>query len=112
MARTSDPNQIQHWKNLLESQVQSGLSVKQFCNANNIQPYTFYFWRRKFTPKEPSVESSTTPSGLVPVRVVHPSSIQTLCIRFACGASIEAPSETIRQAIEQILQSEALQRTC
>ena len=112
MARTSDPNQIQHWQNLLESQAQSGLNVKQFCNANNIQPYSFYFWRRKLTPKKPSVESSIAPSGLVPVRVLHPSSSQSLCIRFSCGASIEAPCDTIRQAIEQILQSEALHRTC
>gem|GEM_PF-392018 len=112
MARTSGPNQIQHWQNLLESQAQSGLSVKHFCNANNIQPYTFYFWRKRLAPKEPSQPTSPNTSGLVPVRVVPTSFDNALCIRFACGASIEAPCETIRQAIEQILQSEAMQRTC
>jgi hypothetical protein len=112
MARTSDPKQVQHWQNLVESQAQSGLSVQQFCIANNIQPYTFYFWRRKFTPKEPSQSTNSASSGLVPVRVVHPSGSQSLCIRFASGASIEAPCETIRQAIDQILQSEALRRSC
>jgi hypothetical protein len=103
---------MQHWQGLLESQAQSGLNVKQFCNANNIPPYSFYFWRKRLAPKELSQPISPGTSGLVPVRVVPSSSNNFLCIRFACGASIEAPCETIRQAIEQILQSETMQRTC
>ncbi len=112
MARTSDPNLAQHWQGILESQAQSGLNAKQFCNANNIPLYSFYFWRKRLAPKEPSQSISPCITGLVPVRVVPTSFNNSLCIRFACGASIEAPCETICQAIEQILQSEAAHRTC
>jgi hypothetical protein len=103
---------MQRWQGILESQPQSGLNAKQFCNANNIPTYSFYFWRIRLAPKEASQPTSPITSGLVPVRVVPTSFNNTICIRFACGESIEAPCETIRQAIEQILQSEAVHRTC
>ena len=36
MARTTSPEQVQRWQQLIVSQSQSGLSVPKFCLANDL----------------------------------------------------------------------------
>lgn len=50
----------------------------------------------------PSAATSTAAYGLSPVRVVTCNVSQSLCTRFACGVSIETPSDIICQASERI----------
>lgn len=37
----------QHWRNVMERWRQSGLSVRAFCQAEGVNPPTFYWWRRQ-----------------------------------------------------------------
>ena len=104
MARTTSPEQVQRWQQLIVSQSQSGLSVPKFCLANDLNASHFYVWRRKLADRNMQTESKAS-AGLVPVRIVANSS-SCLCIRFASGATIEAPASILRDAIEQILISE------
>jgi hypothetical protein len=44
------------WRRRLEDQRASGLSIRVWCKANHASEPSFYFWRRRLTPK-----SSTPP---------------------------------------------------
>lgn len=47
----SEDKQIE-WKNLIDQQGRSGLSVKKWCQQNQIRPYSFYYWKDKLFPKQ------------------------------------------------------------
>jgi hypothetical protein len=40
------------WKNFIEEQRQSGLSIKKWCQQQNHIPNTFHYWKNKLFPKE------------------------------------------------------------
>lgn len=39
------------WKNCIEQQCQSGLSIAKWCHQNQIRPHAFYYWKDKLFPK-------------------------------------------------------------
>lgn len=39
------------WKNLIEQQRKSGLSIEKWCLKNQIRPHTFHYWKEKLSPK-------------------------------------------------------------
>ncbi len=43
---TSEEKKLE-WKNLIEQQRQSGLSVEKWCLQNQIRPHTFLYWKEK-----------------------------------------------------------------
>lgn len=47
------------WKNLIEKQRQSGLSVKKWCLQNQIRFSAFYYWQDRLFPKQLQKESFT-----------------------------------------------------
>ena len=55
---TSQEKQLE-WKNLIEQQRQSDLSIEKWCLQNQIKPHTFYYWRDKLFPKQLEKSSFT-----------------------------------------------------
>lgn len=47
----SEEKQLE-WKNLIDQQGQSGLSVKKWCHQNQIRPTTFLYWKEKLYSKQ------------------------------------------------------------
>jgi hypothetical protein len=47
----SEEKQLE-WKNLIEQQRQSGLSIEKWCLQNQIRPYNFHYWKEKLFPKQ------------------------------------------------------------
>jgi hypothetical protein len=47
----SEDKQLE-WKNLIEQQRQSGLSVDKWCLQNQIKPHTFQYWKDKLFPRQ------------------------------------------------------------
>lgn len=43
---TSEAKQLE-WKNLIEQQVQSGLSVEKWCLQHQVRHHTFRYWKDK-----------------------------------------------------------------
>jgi len=52
MPKPTSPEKQLEWRNLIEQQRQSGLSIDKWCLQNQIQPHTFYYWRDKLFPKQ------------------------------------------------------------
>ena len=51
MARPFSKQQRHQWKKNILNQLQSGLSVKQWCHENDIKHHVFYYWKQKLFPK-------------------------------------------------------------
>ena len=48
---TSEEKKLE-WKNLIDQQRQSGLSVDKWCLQNQIRPSTFQYWKDKLFSKQ------------------------------------------------------------
>lgn len=48
---TSEEKQFK-WKNLIEQQRQSGLSIDKWCLQNQIRSHVFHYWKTKLFPKQ------------------------------------------------------------
>lgn len=85
-----------HWKKLIEEQIQSGLSRREFCNRNQIVLSQFSYYYLEFKKKEHGklagpedvVPIHLRPGPLVPVsrdiKVLLPNGLQVL---LPCGDS-------------------------
>ena len=47
------------WKNIVEQQRRSGLSVKRWCLQNEIRPSAFQYWKERLFPKQLDKSSFT-----------------------------------------------------
>jgi hypothetical protein len=54
MSRAASPDLIRLWQQRINSHARSGLSVVRFCQAHGLEPYNFYFWRRKLATLSPA----------------------------------------------------------
>ena len=52
MPKQFSENKKLEWKSLIEQQRQSGLSVRSWCQKQNLIPNTFHYWKEKLFPKE------------------------------------------------------------
>lgn len=50
MSKSSEAKKLE-WKNFIEQQRQSGLSIEKWCLQHQIQPHTFHYWKEKLFPK-------------------------------------------------------------
>lgn len=52
MARCASEEVQQCWRDKIQEQRQSGLSISAWCRENNIVIHTFNYWRDKLFPRE------------------------------------------------------------
>lgn len=87
----------QLWRQRVQEQRASGLTVRAFCLRHQLREPSFYFWRRTLAerdradsrPAEPAfvaVEMSAAPSPAAVVEVHLPSGVR-VCVMAGCGAT-------------------------
>ena len=59
MPKPSSEEKKLEWKNLIEQQGQSGLSINKWCQQRNRIPHTFHYWKNKLFPKQLQKSSFT-----------------------------------------------------
>jgi hypothetical protein len=59
MPNSAPEDQQLQWKNLIEQQRASGLSVEKWCLQSQIKPHTFRYWKDKIFPKQLEKSSFT-----------------------------------------------------
>ena len=71
MPRTPDPQLHSLWHERVRRQVQSGLTVAQFCAQERCPAKLFYAWKRRLRLREFADHRPTlpTPAAFLPVRV-------------------------------------------
>jgi hypothetical protein len=65
MARAVNQVRWGQWRQRMERQQASGLSVAEFCRRENLSPHGFYVWRRKLgsTPSTRRVSDRAVPTS-------------------------------------------------
>jgi hypothetical protein len=69
MPKSLSENKKLKWKSLIEEQRQSGLSIKKWCQKQNLIANTFHYWKDKLFPKELQT------SSFVELKVKRPNEI-------------------------------------
>ena len=92
------------WRRHIDDQRASGQSVRAWCKANGPRECSFYWWRSRLglSPKKrrPSKPAKAKPTPLAFAQVVvHPSTAEPLCFRFAGGHELILPAS---MPIEQV----------
>ena len=91
----------EQWREWIEEQPQSGMTVFDFCRAVGVSPQSFY--RRRARLAEALEEPASKPAeSLVPLRLVAASGLE---IDLPCGATIRVPREErlIREVLTVLL---------
>lgn len=81
----SEDKQLE-WKNRIEQQRQSGLSIDKWCLQNQIQPHTFHYWKEKLFPKKPLQKNSFTELN---IKRSDPISLQARGISVRIGGDCD-----------------------
>ncbi len=58
----------EYWQAILTQQAQSGLSIVEFCNQQNLHTSTYYSWRKRLT-SEPKATLQTPKQKLIPLLI-------------------------------------------
>lgn len=88
----------EQWQAYLDQQAQSGLSVKDYCQEQNLAPSNFYSWRKKLSGESPvTTESSeawlaVTPTPTGPTPNSTPGVTTEICLALPGGIQLTITS--------------------
>ncbi len=95
MARLASAAKWQEWEERLARFERAGLPIWQFCEAEGVNPGTFWYWRRNLmgsaTPRRSRQSQSS--AAFAPVDVVTQPATGCVVVRLPRGASIELPGD-------------------
>jgi hypothetical protein len=101
MGRVSDPKVASLWRERVECQRRSGVSVAEYCRREGFSTGSFYAWRRRLGTRRAEAEKKTArrgrqqgPVGRAPRGgfVQVPLAVEPLLdVRFADGTVVSAP---------------------
>ena len=83
MRRITAERRITHWAQIVRGRVESGLSVKTFCEKAGIHENVFFYWQRKIRNKACEVSTMATtearlvPQGFTEVKILDQANPQT-----------------------------------
>jgi hypothetical protein len=95
MARLASAAKWREWEERLARFERSVLPMRQFCEAERVNPGTVWYWRRNLmgsaTPR-PSTQLKSS-AAFAPVDVVTQPATGCVVVRLPRGASIELPGD-------------------
>ena len=106
MPRGPNPAKVKEWKNRLDRFEQSGQSIAQFCENEEVSTASFFQWRKKLK----TAGQRTGDNAFLPVQITPPMPLpQTAVIRLADGIEIELgndprlASTVVETLVKQVL---------
>jgi len=87
-------DQQQFWQMAIETWQSSGLSIRQFCKQEGLSEPSFYSWRKRLTPIQPSDVSKEQiqPESFIQVSMPEAES-GCLELAFTSGHTLRIPSD-------------------
>jgi len=100
MARRADRAVELAWRERLERQRRSGLSVAAFCRRERVSPPSFYHWRKRLAAADRPL--------FVPVQVADDAPASAgLEIELPGGAVVRLPAGTSRELVSLAIEAAA-----
>jgi putative transposase len=108
--KLTSEQQLSKWAELIQSRLESGQSIKEFCLINGISKATYYYWQKKVSKAKCTVlggekESKTeVPSGWMQLapKPAH-SAKATLEIKIN-GCNVAVNTETDLELLKKVCQ--------
>lgn len=108
---------FRHWQKLIDACQSSGMTVKAWCEANDVSDKSYYYWLKKIrkrtleTSGMPVPVPETSPAAIVPLEVsVPPASGTAAVVLHIQDTVIEIAPGTDQLTLEAVLR--ALRSTC
>ena len=97
MARLASAAKWQEWEERLARFERSGLPIRCFCEAEGVNPGTFWYRRRNLAGEaKPRPSMPAWPgAAFAPVDVITQPPARCIVIRLPHGASIELPGDRL-----------------
>ena len=70
MAKIGSADRQRHWREAIERQQASGLSIVGFCAQEKLSPASFHAWKRRLRRSKHETRRNTAKQALVPVQIV------------------------------------------
>ena len=102
-----------HWRKVLRRQLDSGLSVAEFCRQESISAASFYSWRGKFRQRDRQEDwndqridkEGASASQLLPVRIESADRSGCLRVLLPQAVAIDVPGGTDPGALAGLLRA-------
>jgi hypothetical protein len=93
-------DRVGYWREMLQRQPHSDLTVRDFCEMEGVSTASFYSWRRRLAE---TGRVADVPA-FVPISVARqPQTISCLEIVLSADVTIRVPEGTARQTIVDVL---------
>jgi transposase-like protein len=95
MARHASAAKRQEWEARFLRFERSGLSIREFCAAEDVPPGTFWYWRRSLrgaAGRRPRA-SKQARAAFTPVEIIAREPAAGIVIRLPRGALVELPAD-------------------
>lgn len=109
--------QLRHWQKLIDACQTSGMTVKAWCEANDVSDKSYYYWLKKVrkraleTSGMPVPIPEPSPAAIVPLEVTAPAVSGTAAVVLHIqDAVIEIAPGADQLTLEAVLR--ALRSTC
>lgn len=120
MGRVANPKVASRWRDRVERQRRSGLSILEYCRREGVSASSFYAWKRRLQASHSTVErtakkqdrqqashGSTPRGGFVQFPLVVDAPIE---VRFADGTKVNLPAENLAALAVTLKTIQAAQR--
>lgn len=105
-----------YWRGIVERQVESGLSVADFCRQESISTFSLYGWRRKLRGREADQRpknrrtdrvdvGAVSAAQLLPVRIESPGRSPHVRVLLPHGVSLDVSYGSDASALTMVLRA-------
>ncbi|QDT22405.1 IS66 family insertion sequence element accessory protein TnpA [Gimesia chilikensis] len=101
-----NPNREAFWRQTLSDRLQSGLSIRAFCQREGLSEPAYHYWRRELKKRD---AETTAAASFLPVEVQLPAT--PIEIVFSQGTTVRVGNGCDRTTLETVLAA-LEQRTC
>ena len=98
-----DGGKEQFWRDVLERQAASGLSVRKFCERERLNESNFYAWRRTIAERDQAVASKQQAAILPMVLTDQPQRSAAITIDLHEGISLRLPEPTSAERLAEVV---------
>jgi hypothetical protein len=88
------------WRERIERQAVSGLSVRRFCETEGLSEASFYAWRRTLRARQ--AEAKQTPE-FVPLMLAAPLTSNSLIVELRGGRKLHLPQTMTTEQVVALL---------
>ena len=96
-----DPQRERRWRDLIGRWQRCGLTIRDFCGAEEIAEASFYAWRREIARRD-HAQAKTIPAtpNFVPIRITPVATIEVV---LTTGVIVRVPVGTDPAAVAQLV---------